>query len=183
MLYIISNPLFQPNLQRDSGYPGDLIRLWEEHRFIAKLVNGSPTTNQTSPTYKFDALYREILCQNTVLLFLLRSKIRKPNDLREVVFLLGPHYDPDLFRPLLKLREILPRLPLNTADSPIDFLTEPHRAGDLYLAPSKIAEDLVLLGILNTQAHLKERTWIPRGKIFAFFVSSEKQKTCNSILA
>ncbi|KAJ7040764.1 hypothetical protein C8F04DRAFT_1082054 [Mycena alexandri] len=147
--------------KEDSGYPRDLIRLWGDHRFITGLVNGSPTTNQTSPTYKLDALYREILCQNADLLFLLRSKIKRPNDLREIVFFLGPHYNPEVFRPLLKLRELL-RLPLKSGDSPIDFLKEPHRAGDLYLPPQNIVEDLVLLWILNTRMRLKERTWIPR---------------------
>ncbi|KAJ7715878.1 hypothetical protein B0H16DRAFT_494906 [Mycena metata] len=147
--------------KRDSGYPRDLTRLWEDHRFIAELVDCPPTTYQTSPTYKFDGLYREILCRNADLLFLLRSKIRKPYDLIEVVFLLGPHYDPEVFRPLLKLRELV-KLPLKPGDSSIDFLKEPDIAGDLYLPEQDIAEDLVLLWILNARTRLEERTWISR---------------------
>ncbi|KAJ7023370.1 hypothetical protein C8F04DRAFT_1134592 [Mycena alexandri] len=147
--------------KRDSGYPRDLIRLWEDHRFITKLVDCSPTNDPASPTYKFDALYRKILGQNADLLFLLRSKINKPYELTEVVFFLGPQYNPGALRPLLKLREVM-RLPLRHGDSPIDFLKEPHRAGDLYLPQKKIAEDLVLLWILNTRTRLKEKTWISR---------------------
>ncbi|KAJ7715886.1 hypothetical protein B0H16DRAFT_1701543 [Mycena metata] len=154
--------------KRDSGYPRDLIRLWEDHRFIVELVDCPPTTYQTSPTYKFDGLYREILCRNADLLFLLRSKIKKPYDLIEVVFLLGPHYDPEVFRPLLKLRELV-KLPLKPGDSPIDFLKEPDRAGDLYLPQQNIAEDLVLLWILNARTRLEERTWISRPRTPTFY--------------
>jgi hypothetical protein len=133
----------------------DLVRLWEDHRFIAELADRRPTTYPTSPTYKFDSIYREILCQNADLLFLLRSKIIKTYDLAEIVYFMGPQYNPQVFQSFLSIRELF-RLPLNGGDWPVDFLADPRRAGDLYLHPHHISEDLVLLWINHTKTRLAE---------------------------
>ncbi|KAJ7237168.1 hypothetical protein C8J57DRAFT_1247413 [Mycena rebaudengoi] len=134
---------------KGSGYPRDLIQLWENHRFIAELVGSPLTTNQAPPTYNFDTTYREILSGNPDLLFLLRLKIIKP-DLTVVLVFLSPQYNRRVFQPFLKFREPL-RLCSNLGDLPVKFLGDRHRARNLYLAPQHAFEDLVLLWIRHAR--------------------------------
>ncbi|KAJ7264174.1 hypothetical protein C8J57DRAFT_1331989 [Mycena rebaudengoi] len=139
--------------KQGSGYPKDLIQLWEDHWCIAELVDCPLTTNQAPPTYNFDPVYREILSGNLNLLFLLRLKIIIPN-LTVVLVFLGPRYNPQVFQPVLKIHKSL-RLCSNLGDLPVKFLADPRRARNLYLAPQDIFEDLVLLCIRNTR-----KTWL-----------------------
>lgn len=56
-----------------------------------------------------------------------------------------------VFRPFLDFQELF-KFPFLDGDSPVDFLKDPRRAGDLYCDPRYIAEELVLLWI----AHVKD---------------------------
>jgi hypothetical protein len=109
--------------------------------------------NQSNfPTYKFDAIYREILSRNPNLLFIIRSTTVAR--LLKTLRLLGPQYNPRVFKPFLQIRELF-RLPLPNGDSPVDFLNEPRRAHDLYVDPQDISE-VILFQIQNTTQHLME---------------------------
>lgn len=99
-------------------------------------------------------MYREILSRNPDLLFLLRFKIIKTN-LTSVLVLLGPRYNPQVFQPFLKIRELL-RLCSYLEDLPVNFLADPNRAGNLYLDPQDILEDFLLLWIRNIRMCLTE---------------------------
>ncbi|KAJ7856061.1 hypothetical protein B0H14DRAFT_3136134 [Mycena olivaceomarginata] len=141
-----------------SGYPRDLIQLWEDHQFISELVDcsvdRSPTPNKAPPTYKFDAIYREILRQSPELLFLLRPTVIH-EDLKGVMFCLGPQHNFRVFQPFLKIRGLLTS-PLKPGDLPVAFLADPHRAGNLYLDPQDISEDVALLWIRIAKTRLME---------------------------
>ncbi|KAJ7473197.1 hypothetical protein FB451DRAFT_290065 [Mycena latifolia] len=135
--------------KRDSGYPVDLIQLWEDHGFISSLCfNLKQTTNKTSPTCKFDATYRKILCRHPDLVFFLKSKIVKPDRMANIVEFefLGPQCNYRILQPFLQIRGLL-EFPFPAGDSPLDFLNDPCRAGDLYSDPRDIREDTILLWI------------------------------------
>ncbi|KAJ7478136.1 hypothetical protein FB451DRAFT_181978 [Mycena latifolia] len=138
-------PGLQRYFQRDSGYPSDLIQLWEDHNFISSLAKSLHlSNNHTRPSSKFNAIYHDILSQYPTLLFVLKSQIIKPNTLFETMWVLQCNYR--VFRPFLQLRGLL-EFPFPDGDSPLDFLNNPWRAGDLYSDPQDIAEDIVLLWI------------------------------------
>ncbi|KAJ7478109.1 hypothetical protein FB451DRAFT_181733 [Mycena latifolia] len=147
-------PGLQKYFQRDSGYPLDLIQLWEDHHWISKLKEYlHRTTNHTRPSCRFDAIYRDILSQYPTLLFVLKSQIIEPDTLEAIpVF---PQCTYRVFQPFLRLHGLL-EFPFPVWDSPLDFLNDPRRAGDLYSAPQDIAEDIILLWIQYAKKCLVE---------------------------
>ncbi|KAJ6578716.1 hypothetical protein DFH09DRAFT_1148168 [Mycena vulgaris] len=137
--------------QKDSGDPLDVIRLWEYRQFISPFtwhLKLSPNS-LTSPTYKFDPLYTDILSRHSDLLFVLRSQIIKPHTVEDVLKILGPQHKYPVFQPFLEVRELINYIP--EGDSPLDFLHDPRRAGCLYSDTQDIAEDLVLRWIQHTK--------------------------------
>ncbi|KAJ7450118.1 hypothetical protein FB451DRAFT_723346 [Mycena latifolia] len=128
-----------------SGYPLDLIQLWEDHDWISDLKGSlNLTTNLTQPSCKFDAIYRDILSRYPTLLFLLKSQIINPGYLANIMEFLQCNYR--VFQPFLRLRGLL-EFPFPAGDSPLDFLNDPLRAGNLYSDHKDIAEDIILLWI------------------------------------
>src|ERR1700761_5684528 len=63
--------------QRGSQYPSDLIQLWECHQFLSTLRRFYSTFEEnfggleSSPTFKYDSLYTEILSGQSTLIFIL----------------------------------------------------------------------------------------------------------------
>ncbi|KAJ7478111.1 hypothetical protein FB451DRAFT_181775 [Mycena latifolia] len=128
-----------------SGYPLDLIQLWEDHDWISDLTNSLKLTgNHTRPSGKFDAIYRDILSRYPTLLFVLKLQIIQPSTLYIIMDFLQCNYQ--VLQPFLPLHRLL-ELPFLDGDSPLDFLNDQRRAGNLYSDPQDIAEDLVLLWI------------------------------------
>ncbi|KAJ7501129.1 hypothetical protein B0H11DRAFT_754999 [Mycena galericulata] len=138
--------------QRESSYPLDLIRLWEEHSFISALASEvNSLTKQGSPTFKNDWIYRTVLARHSDLLFVLRSLLVTAGHLitiRDILDLFGLTYR--IFQPFIQFREFLD-FPLPEGDSPLDFLSDPHRAAGLYREPHDIAEEAVILYIYRTK--------------------------------
>ncbi|KAJ7473222.1 hypothetical protein FB451DRAFT_1248779 [Mycena latifolia] len=142
---------------RDSGYPLDLIQLWEDCDWISKLTESlQSTSNHTRPSGKFDAVYHDILARYPTLLFVLKSQIIQPNTLFNVLEFLQSNYQ--VFLPFLRLCGRL-EFPFPDGDSPLDFLIDPRRAGGLYSDPQDIAEDIMLLWIQHVRNCLMEG-WI-----------------------
>ncbi|KAJ7809321.1 hypothetical protein B0H14DRAFT_1501166 [Mycena olivaceomarginata] len=131
--------------QRESSYPLDLIRLWEEHSFISTLAWAVDTIpEQGSATFKYDWIYGMILARHTDLLFFLRLHIIYHPDyyFAEILDLSGLSYR--VFQPFLQFCDVLD-FPLPEGDSPLDFLSDPHRAAGLYRDPHDIAEEVMML--------------------------------------
>jgi hypothetical protein len=121
----------------------DLIQLWEDHRFISSLTwqIGPPplgTSHVTSPTLKFDSIYSEILSHSPELLSVLKTQIISPWSLISV-FNCGLPFNYKILQPFLYFRGLL-ELPFPHGDSPVDFLNDPRRAGNLYSDPQDIAD-------------------------------------------
>ncbi|KAJ7478130.1 hypothetical protein FB451DRAFT_181933 [Mycena latifolia] len=147
-------PGLQKYFQRDSGYPLDLIQLWEDHHWISNFTDSlSLTINHTRPSYKFDAIYHDILSRYPALLFVLKSQIMKRYTLLQVMELLQCNHR--IFQPFLRLRGLL-EFPFPAGDTPLDFLNDPRRAGNLYSDPQDIAEDIILLWIQHVKTCLVE---------------------------
>ncbi|KAJ7501122.1 hypothetical protein B0H11DRAFT_754812 [Mycena galericulata] len=135
--------------QRDSPYPLDLIRLWEEHSFISALASQVKSLpKQGSPPFKYDWIYRTVLAGHSDLLFVLRFHMSYYREyvqtLEGILELSGLTYQ--IFQPFLQFREFLD-LPLPKGDSPLDFLSDPRRAAGLYRNPDEIAEEAMILYI------------------------------------
>jgi hypothetical protein len=58
--------------------------------------------------------------------------------------LLGLSYK--VFQPFIGFHQLL-EFPFPNGHSPLDFIADAHRAGDLYLNPANVAEKMVLLWI------------------------------------
>jgi hypothetical protein len=130
--------------QRGSWYPSDLIQLWEDHEFISILARSVKLKRSNStPTYKFDSLYSELLSHHPDLLFVLRSKVVSPTNGWCVFHLFGSHQYYRSFHPFLAVRQSL-QIPFPPGDSPLDFLIEPRRAQQLYSDPQDITQAVVL---------------------------------------
>ncbi|KAJ7153112.1 hypothetical protein C8R43DRAFT_1106842 [Mycena crocata] len=137
-----------------SGYPLDLIRLWDEHNFVAILCDNARMSRnpKSPPTLKFDSIYAEILSQHPDLLLILRTGLVQGLVwFDSTLSLLGWTYR--IFGPLLAFRDVLV-LPFPEGDSPIDFLADPRRAGDLYAKPQVIIEELILLWLRGSKQFL-----------------------------
>ncbi|KAF7357707.1 putative nwd2 protein [Mycena venus] len=141
---------------RDSVFPPDLIQLWQDHQWISNFewdLRSLPNRTSESPEVEFDSIYQEIFSRSTDLLVVMRSKITQPPGGASWIELLGPRHTARIFQPFLDAREHL-HLPLvggrtcfPQGDSPVDFLMNPVRAGNLHCDPADIAEDLVLIWI------------------------------------
>ncbi|KAJ6530483.1 hypothetical protein DFH09DRAFT_1285032 [Mycena vulgaris] len=133
------------------SYPSDLIELWEDHRSVGKLGrdlaltrrHGESTQNHGAPTLKFDSIYAQILSKNPNLLSVLTAVA------------LGMHFDYVLevlglsfgvLRPFIEVRQLLV-LPFPAGDSPVDFLIDSHRSGELWNEQDS-AEEMVLRWIV-----------------------------------
>ncbi|KAJ7478148.1 hypothetical protein FB451DRAFT_182060 [Mycena latifolia] len=98
-------------------------------------------------------MYHDILSRYPTLLFVLKSQIIQPNTLFEVMEFLQCSYR--VFQPFLQLRRLF-EFPFPDGDSPLNFLNDPRRAGDLYSDPQDIVEDIILLWIQRVNKCLVE---------------------------
>ncbi|KAJ6530513.1 hypothetical protein DFH09DRAFT_1370717 [Mycena vulgaris] len=133
--------------ERGSSYPSDLLELWEDHRSVSKLVHAlelsrhrEPTQNRDAPTLRFDSIYADILSKNPDLLSVLTTLALGIHFMDDVLEVLGLSYS--ILRPFIKVRQLLV-LPLPAGDSPVDFLINPHRSGELWNEKDS-AEEMVL---------------------------------------
>ena len=125
----------------------DLIQLWEDYRFISTLTEDMELAhNTTSPTFKFDSIYSEILSHSPELLFALKTQIIRPMSLRVVLECCGLPFNYKIFQPFVHIRGLL-ELPFPDGDSPVDFLNDPRRAGNLYSDAQDIADAFMRLWI------------------------------------
>ncbi|KAJ6530510.1 hypothetical protein DFH09DRAFT_1370715 [Mycena vulgaris] len=154
---VMRNETFQESLflshhrldwpQRGSSYTSDLLELWKDHRFMSELAQDlssytlfrKPTHNRGAPTLKFDSIYAEILSKNPHLLSVLAA-VALGKQLLHVLAALGSSYS--VLRPFIEARQLLV-LPLLAGDSPVDFLIDSHRSGELWNEQDS-AEEMVL---------------------------------------
>jgi hypothetical protein len=94
-------------------------------------------------------MYAETFSAHPELLFVLKTQVVRPRTLSTVLRLLNAQLY-DVFKPCLAFSDSI-RLPFPSGDSPIDFLADPKRAGQLYSDPQDISETLVLLWIRRTK--------------------------------
>ncbi|KAF7369402.1 putative nwd2 protein [Mycena venus] len=128
--------------QRGSDYPSDLIQLWERHQFVCTLSqNLKSSEDECSPTFKHDSLYTQILSGQPTLVFVLSALAQVGSRLGSILNMLNLTYR--IFEPFFAIREAL-YLPFPVADSPLAFISDPGRAGSLYLDPQATAEVVVL---------------------------------------
>ncbi|KAJ7731026.1 hypothetical protein B0H16DRAFT_1696780 [Mycena metata] len=141
-LNLTTSPLELP--QRDSLYPSDLVQLWEDQKAIVELllclIIRKDRSDRNTATFKYDQIYNQIFSRNPDLLLVTQCGIVNPN-LRDHLELFD--CTSEIFRPFLQFSELFP-LPFPDGDSPLDFLTDPCRAGGLYSEPCHIAEGLLL---------------------------------------
>jgi hypothetical protein len=131
--------------QWNSGYPSDLIQLWEDHRFLSTLKDHLHlSVNRDAPTFKFDSIYTEMLSKHPALLFVLGSLVLGVC-WDTVLHLLRLSYS--VLRPFLQLRKFLEECSFPEGDSPGDFLADPRRGGQLW-NQRDIAEELVFRWIV-----------------------------------
>ncbi|KAJ7208983.1 hypothetical protein GGX14DRAFT_566684 [Mycena pura] len=163
---VLRNPDFQNSLfltdytpkspwpHRGSQYPSDLIRLWECHRFLSTLRRFYSTFEEnfggleSSPTYKYDSLYTEILSGQSTLIFILSAKLLVPGGMYPTLRLFDLTYR--IFEPFFAFRDRLD-LPISEGDSLLAFIADPDRAGPLYLDPQDTAEVLILRWITRAR--------------------------------
>jgi hypothetical protein len=147
----------------------DLIQLWEDHRFISALTQRITLTDYaTSPTFKFDSIYSEILSHSPELLFVLKTETVDPGMPWTVLESCGlsfnykifqafvgvcglPEIDYNIGQPFARVRGLFP-----DGDSPVDLLNNPHRAGNLYSDPRDIADTFMRLWIPQLKQELLE---------------------------
>ncbi|KAJ7035378.1 hypothetical protein C8F04DRAFT_1098243 [Mycena alexandri] len=150
------NPLWP---KRDSLYPMDLVEVWEGHQFLANFVEHLKLSrDKSSPTFKFDSLYREILSSHPELMFILTAMLLWPG--------FASHYDilrvrgltHGAFKPFIHFRGQL-ELPFPEGDSPLDFVADPNRVLGLGLDLGAVANDLVLQWIHRTRKLLLNGDW------------------------
>ncbi|KAJ6478658.1 hypothetical protein DFH09DRAFT_1108255 [Mycena vulgaris] len=140
--------------ERGSRYPSDLTELWEDHRFVSRLAqdlelypsHGEPTQNRGAPTLKFDAIYAEILSKNPDLLSVLTA-VAIGMYLPHVLEVLGLSFS--VLRPFIEVHQLL-EFPLPAGDSPVHFLIDPHRSGELWNKQDS-AEEMVLRWMVFTR--------------------------------
>ncbi|KAJ6530475.1 hypothetical protein DFH09DRAFT_1410996 [Mycena vulgaris] len=149
----LSNGLFDWP-QRGSSYPSDLIELWEDHRSVSRLAQdldpsyGEQTKNCGASTLKFDSIYAEILPKNPDL-FSVLTAMALGMSLEDVLEVLGLRFS--VLRPFIEVRQLLV-LPLPVGDSPVDFLSDPSRSGELWNEQNSAdAEEMVLRWIAFTK--------------------------------
>ncbi|KAJ6527352.1 hypothetical protein DFH09DRAFT_1371431 [Mycena vulgaris] len=142
--------------ERGSPYPADLVQLWEDLSTIENLsYHLRPTEEASSATLRYDSIYTEVFSQNPDLCLIIQGCIAVPD--------MGITYHssffgltPAIFRPFLNFP-----LPFPAGDSPIDFLADPRRAGELYCEPGSIAIDMMLRCIKRVKQTLAGGPWEP----------------------
>lgn len=131
--------------QRESQYPSDLIQLWECHQFLSIFASTLEYfefgEQQSSPTFKYDSLYTEILSGQSTLVFLLSAKVLAPDALYAALRLFDFSFG--VFEPFFAFRDRL-NSSVSPEDSLLAFIADPNRAGPLYLDPQATAEILVI---------------------------------------
>ncbi|KAJ7125843.1 hypothetical protein C8R43DRAFT_958310 [Mycena crocata] len=153
--------------KRNSGYPSDLVELWEDHRFIAAFLNNiQEDATRGQPMFQFDSLYAKIFQQHPDVLFVLRTQVllRILRIGTSEIMNEGAHYigiygilrhlgvTIRIFSPFLELRNVLPSpFQFSPGDSPLDFLSNPNRAGELYSDSADTIEDLILFWIFRAK--------------------------------
>jgi hypothetical protein len=103
-----------------------------------------PTKDTISPIFQFDSIYSVIFSDSPELLFVLKTQIIRPGSLEIVLDSLPLNYK--IFQPFFGVLGLV-NLPFNDGDSPVDFLTDPRRAGNLYSDPHDIADAFMRLWI------------------------------------
>ncbi|KAF7369406.1 NACHT domain-containing protein [Mycena venus] len=174
---LLRNTVFQSSLffheglrflwpQRGSEYPIDLIQLWECHQFVCTLTENLKFSKQDCfPTFRYDSLYTEILSEQSTLTFVLSVQAMHPDELEVILRMFDLSYR--TFEPFFPFREHLD-LPFSEGDSPLDFIADPERAGELYLDPRVIAEVLVLQWIVRTREFVIAGDFFPYRNLLRF---------------
>ncbi|KAJ7116988.1 hypothetical protein C8R44DRAFT_983315 [Mycena epipterygia] len=157
-----ANPL-TPWPQRDSCYPSDLIQLWEGHQYILDLLpHLKLSTNRSTPTLRFDAIYTGIFSNHSDLHFVVQTMIHLRLHPSHTLRILGPTWNYQIFLPFHEFRDQLV-LPFPDGDSPLDFLNNYRRAGHIYSDPTNTTEEVVLLWIYRVKELLSS------GGLFWFY--------------
>ncbi|KAJ7874163.1 hypothetical protein B0H14DRAFT_2569345 [Mycena olivaceomarginata] len=156
----------------DSPYPSDLMQLGEDHRYIFTLVDRldrSRYPTSLTPTFRFDPIYTEIFTKFPDVLFVIKTLVvtNPPFPSLEDVFrLVGLTCNYGVLQPFLRFRGLV-QLPFPKGDSPLDFLTDPGRAGDMSADRQDIAQEFVILWIHRFKEFLvsggylwREQNWL-----------------------
>jgi hypothetical protein len=109
----------------------------------------------TCPTFKFDSIYSEIFSRSPDLMFIVKTQIIRPHSLGEMIPLLGLPFNYKVFQPFVDVLDVL-ELPFPDGDSPVDFLNDPRKAGNLYSDPRDITTAFVRLWFLHIKEDLLE---------------------------
>ncbi|KAF7369414.1 NACHT domain-containing protein [Mycena venus] len=169
---VLRNTVFQNSLflsraynswpKRGSGYPSDLIHLWDCHQFVSTLADNLDnfSLKAGSLTFRYDSLYAEILSGQLTLIFILSAQVMNQSLgwLHPILRLFDLSYR--IFEPFLQLQEHLD-FPFTEGDSPLDFIADPDRAGPLYMEPRAIAETVVLRWIIRAREFLVAGDFFP----------------------
>lgn len=119
---------------------------WTDSTFIAGILrNLNPSANsEAHPSYQFDNIYMDILSDHPLLLQVLHTKLVFPR----LTFTWGdlevPGCTRHVFQPLCALNGLLLDCSFPLGDSPLDFLSDFHRAGTLYEESYHTAEKAVI---------------------------------------
>ncbi|KAJ6531523.1 hypothetical protein DFH09DRAFT_139072 [Mycena vulgaris] len=142
--------------ERGARYPADLDQLWEDLSTIKNFIyHLSHTIEARSVTLRYDSIYTEVFSQNPDLCLIAQWRIAVPDmDITYHSSFFG--LTPAIFRPLLNFP-----LPFPAGGSPIDFLANPRRAGELYCEPGSIAIDMMLRWIKRVKQTLAGGPWEP----------------------
>jgi hypothetical protein len=166
--YLIFHSHVLPN-QRGSEYPTDLIQLWEYHQFLSTLTTNleSFSLKKCSLTFKYDHLYTWILSGQSTLIFILSTQATLGSfELGLILRLFDLSYR--VFEPFFAFHESL-ELPFPAADSPLDFIADPDRAGPLYMRHQATAETVVLQWIIRTREFVIAGDFLPSFSVPNFF--------------
>ncbi|KAJ7020953.1 hypothetical protein C8F04DRAFT_1142148 [Mycena alexandri] len=172
------NPLWP---KRDSLYPMDLVEVWEGHQFLADFVKHLKLSrDKSSPTFKFDSLYREILSSHPELMFILTAMLLWPDLVSDYHILRVRGLTYGAFKPFIHFRGQL-EVPFPEGDSPLDFVADPNRVLGLGLDLGAVANHLVLQWIHRTRKLLLDGDWWPYPAILE--VLAECREPSSEIIA
>jgi hypothetical protein len=117
------------------------------------------SSKKCSPTFKYDHLYTWILSGQSTLIFILSAQAMLGSfELGSILGLFDLSYR--VFKPFFAFHESL-ELPFPAADSPLDFIVDPDRAGPLYMGLQATAETVVLQWIVRAREFVIAGDFLP----------------------
>ncbi|KAF7345606.1 hypothetical protein MVEN_01579600 [Mycena venus] len=134
--------------QADSLYPADLIRLWEDQKWIAQFAMNLDYSlildeDKTPRSLQLDPIYHSIFSEHPDALLVVQTLILPcsfPVHLHSYASLLNVFYlSLHMLRPLLVLRKM--GSPSHVGKAVAVFIMDSKRAGSLYRHPYKMIED------------------------------------------